>query len=339
MKALAITEPGKTSFVERPMPKAVAGEVLLRVQRVGYCGSDLSTFRGANPLVQYPRIPGHEIAGVVLETTAGVPDEITPGTVATVVPYTACGKCPSCRAHRPNACQHNQTLGVQRDGAMTEVIAVPWRKLRFAPLSLPELALVEPLSVGFHAVSRGRVTSSDTVLVLGCGMIGLGAIASAGLHRAATVIAADIADAKLALAQKAGALHVVNSQKENLHERLAALTNGEGPSVVIEAVGSVPTYQAAVAEVAFAGRVVYIGYGKQPVSYETKNFVLKELDILGSRNATDDDFDAVIAMLRSGRYPTADTITRTVAWSDAGRALAEWSNDPATVTKIQVEMA
>jgi threonine dehydrogenase-like Zn-dependent dehydrogenase len=339
MKALVITEPGKTAYIERPAPKLAAGEVLLQVQRVGYCGSDLSTFRGLNPLVQYPRIPGHEIAGVVLETGAGVPAEIAAGLKATVSPYTACGKCPSCRSGRSNACQHNQTLGVQRDGAMTELIAVPWQKLRAAPLSLEELALVEPLSVGFHAAARGRVTSTDTVLVFGCGMIGLGAIAAAGLNIGAHVIAADIAPAKLALAQKAGARHVINSKTDNLHERLAALTNGEGPSVVIEAVGAVETYQAAVAEVAFAGRVVYIGYGKTPVSYETKNFVLKELDILGSRNATSADFDQVIALLRSGRYPTAETITRTVPWNEAAGALDAWAQNPAAVTKIQVQVS
>lgn len=339
MKALVITEPGKTAFVERSAPKPAPGEVLLQIQRVGYCGSDLSTFRGLNPLVQYPRIPGHEIAGVVIETTSGVPAEITRGMKATVVPYTACGNCPSCRSGRSNACQHNQTLGVQRDGAMTELIAVPWQKLRAAPLSLEELALIEPLSVGFHAASRGRVTSADTVLILGCGMIGLGAIAAAGLQVGANVIAADIAPAKLALARKAGARHVINSKEENLHERLSALTNDEGPSVVIEAVGAVETYQAAVAEAAFAGRVIYIGYGKAPVSYETKNFVLKELDILGSRNATDADFDHVIALLRSGRYPTAETITRTVAWNDAANALAEWAQNPAAVTKIQVRLS
>lgn len=338
MKALVISEPGMTHYIDLPEPKPARGEVLLQVHRVGYCGSDLSTYRGQNPLVHYPRIPGHEIAGVVVETTPGVPSEIKPGVKVTVVPYTACGQCPSCRSGRTNACQYNQTLGVQRDGAMAELIAVPWSKLRTAPLSLEELALVEPLSVGFHAATRGRVTAADTVLVLGCGMIGLGAIAAAGLNAGATVIAADVAPAKLALAQKAGARHVIDSKTENLHDRLAALTNGEGPNIVIEAVGAVATYQAAITEVAFAGRVVYIGYGKASVSYETKYFVLKELDILGSRNATDADFDGVISMLRSGRYPTAETITRTVSWSEAGTALGAWAQDPSSVTKIQVQI-
>lgn len=338
MQALRIEAPGRWAFadVARPIPRE--GEVLLQVKRIGYCGSDLSTFRGANPLVQYPRIPGHEIAAVVAEITRGVPEAIRVGAATTVLPYTACGQCASCRAGRTNACQHNQTLGVQRDGALTEYIAVPWQKLRPAALSLPELALVEPLSVGFHAAARGRVAAGETVLVLGCGMIGLGAIAGAAA-RGATVVAADIAASKLELARKSGAAHVIDSSRGDLHARLQELTDGRGPSVVIEAVGSAATYVAAVEEVAFAGRVVYIGYGKAPVSYETKFFVLKELDILGSRNATDEDFDAVIRLLGSGRYPSLDTITRTATWNEAGQALDAWSADPASATKIQITVS
>ncbi len=338
MQALRIESPGHWAFADVPRPEPREGEVLLQIKRIGYCGSDLSTFRGANPLVQYPRIPGHEIAAVVAGIARGVPETIQVGAATAVLPYTACGECASCRAGRTNACQHNQTLGVQRDGALTEYIAVPWQKLRLASLSLPELALVEPLSVGFHAAARGRVGLGDTVLVLGCGMIGLGAIAGAAA-RGATVIAADVAAAKLGLARKSGAAHVIDSSTENLHGRLVELTGGHGPAVVIEAVGSPATYVAAVEEVAFAGRVVYIGYGKAPVSYETKLFVLKELDILGSRNATDDDFDAVIRLLGSGRYPSLETITRTAAWAEAGEALAAWSGDPGGITKLQITVA
>ncbi len=200
MKALRIDAVGRFSYADIARPRPRRGEVLLQVRRVGYCGSDLGTFRGLNPLVSYPRIPGHEVAAVIAGTTEGVPPEFGTGTAVTVLPYTACGKCPSCRAGRANACQHNETLGVQRDGALAEFITAPWEKVLAAPLSLGELALVEPLSVGFHAVSRARVTAQDTVLVLGCGMIGLGAIAAAGLHRGARVIAVDVEAGKLALA-------------------------------------------------------------------------------------------------------------------------------------------
>jgi threonine dehydrogenase-like Zn-dependent dehydrogenase len=313
--------------------------VLLQIRRLGYCGTDLNTFRGFNPLVTYPRIPGHEIGAVIVEVTPGVPAQFQPGQATTVLPYTTCGQCPSCRSGRVNACRSNQTLGVQRDGALTEFIAVPWEKLvRSEKLSLAEHALVEPLSVGFHAVERGRVTGADTVLVFGCGMIGLGAISGAALLGGARVIAVDVDDAKLAMARKAGAAETINSKSVNLHDTLQTLTNGDGPGVVIEAVGLPATFRAAVDEVAFAGRVVYIGYAKEAVSYETKYFVMKELDILGSRNATLKNFADVIRVLESGRYPVNETITRTVAFAAAGDALAGWAADPARITKIQVEM-
>ena len=340
MRTLSISAPGQFAYGEKAPPAGPApGEVLLQVLRVGLCGSDLSTFRGLNPLVEYPRIPGHEIAARVVELGRDVPASLRTDAAVTVMPYTACGRCAACRSGRGNACQHNQTLGVQRDGALTEFIVVPWQKVVAAPLGLRELALVEPLSVGFHAARRGRVMARDTVAVIGCGMIGLGAIAAAGLQRAATVVAIDLDDRKLALAKAAGAKHVINSKAENLHERLHQLTDGRGPDVVIEAVGSPPTFQAAVAEVAFAGRVVYIGYAKAPVSYETKLFVMKELDILGSRNATDEDFRDVIALLGGGKYPAEATVTQNVGWADAGQALASWAQQPDATTKIHVTVA
>lgn len=334
MNCLRITSPGLFAFGEIPSPSPAPGEVLLRIRRVGYCGSDLSTFRGANPLVSYPRIPGHEIAAEIVSVSPGVPDHLKPGHTVTVIPYTACGKCTACRAGR--LCRHNQTLGVQRDGACSDFIAVPWETILVAPgLSLESLALVEPLSVGFHAVERGRVSSADTVAVLGAGMIGLGAIAGAA-QSGARVIAVDVDDAKLALARRAGAVETINSRNESLHDRLQALTGGDGPGVIIEAVGSPETFIAAVNEVCFAGRVVYIGYAKAPVTYETKYFVMKELDILGSRGALRSNFEAVIKLLQSGRYPVAETITHTILLSEAGNALREWNENPAAVTKIQI---
>jgi threonine dehydrogenase-like Zn-dependent dehydrogenase len=339
MKALFITKPGETQYGDVAAPQPQPGEVLLQVRRLGYCGSDLNTFRGFNPLVTLPRIPGHEIGATIAAVTPGVPAHFQPGMEVTVIPYTTCGICPSCRSGRVNACRSNQTLGVQRDGALTEFIAVPWPKLvRSEKLSLAEHTLVEPLSVGFHAVERGRVGAADTVLVFGCGMIGLGAIAGAALLRDARVIAVDVDDAKLALARKAGAAEVINSKTGNLHEQVQALTQGDGPGVVIEAVGLPATFRAAVDEVAFAGRVVYIGYAKEPVAYETKYFVMKELDILGSRNAAAQNFTDVVGVLESGRYPVRETITRVVPFADAAAALAEWAADPGRVTKIHVEL-
>lgn len=338
MKSLVITGPGNTAYVERPKPQPGPGEVLLQTRCVGYCGSDLSTFRGRNPLVTYPRVPGHEIGAVIADVASDVPARFAIGMATTVLPYTACGACPSCRRKRNNACCCNQTLGVQRDGALAEFICVPWQKLvRSEKLSLAEHALIEPLSVGFRAVERGRVSSADTVLIFGCGMIGLGAITAAALLRGARVIAVDVEDAKLTLARRAGAADTINSTRENLHAKMLTLTQGGGPDVVIEAVGSPVTFRAAVDEVSFAGRVVYIGYTKDAVSYDTKYFVMKELDILGSRNATASNFMDVIRVLESGAYPVRETVTRTVMFPTAGEALAEWAADPGLVTKLHVE--
>jgi threonine dehydrogenase-like Zn-dependent dehydrogenase len=339
MRTFFIDRPGSFGFGEIPQPEPNAGEVLLKIERVGLCGSDLTTFRGQNPLVSYPRIPGHEIAATIAQVGSDVPAALHAGLPVTVVPYTTCGRCSACRAHRPNACRSNQTLGVQRDGALTRYLTVPWRQvLHSAKLTLADYALVEPLSVGFHAVARGRVTHRDTVAVFGAGMIGLGAIAGAALRHRARVIAIDLDDQKLDLARAAGAAAAINSRRENLHERLLELTDGEGPQVAIEAAGAAETFVAAVNEAGFAGRVVYIGYVKSPVTYETKAFVAKELDVLGSRNALPEDFQQVIQVLESGGYPVDRTITRTVAFAQTGEAFQEWSQNPGATTKIHVAL-
>jgi threonine dehydrogenase-like Zn-dependent dehydrogenase len=221
---------------------------------------------------------------------------------------------------------------------MTELIAVPCDKLYTSPtLSLREMALVEPLTIGYHAVMRGRVAAGDTVGVFGCGAIGIGVIAAAA-SKGATVIAIDVADEKLALAKKVGAAHSVNSASSELHAALHELTDREGPNVMIEAVGLPATFRAAVEECAFAGRVVYIGYSKKPVEYDTRYFVQRELDVLGSRNALPDDFRAVIAYLESGLLPVDDVISRTVSLDEAGAALAQWDANPSAICKIQVEI-
>jgi threonine dehydrogenase-like Zn-dependent dehydrogenase len=320
------------------MPVAGAGEVLLRTLVVGMCGTDLSTFRGKNPLVSYPRIPGHEIAAEIVSVGDGVPEHLAPGLKVTLSPYTSCGKCASCKRGRVNACQFNQTLGVQRNGAMTDYVTAPWQKIYVAEgLSISELSLVEPLSVGFHAAARGRVMASDTVAVMGCGVVGLGAIAGAAF-RGARVIAMDIDDRKLEVARKAGAAETINTRAVNVHDALSSLTENLGPDVVIEAVGTPATFRQAVEEVAFTGRVVYIGYAKEFVEYETRLFVMKELDIMGSRNALD-EFGAVIDALRAGTFPVDAIISKVVSPEEAGDALQAWSDDPGAYVKVQIAFA
>lgn len=337
MKAIQIITPENIQIVDRPTPVASKGEVLLKINYVGFCGSDLSTFLGKNPMVDYPRVPGHEISAVIVTVGEEVPASFKVGQAVTVVPYTNCGQCSSCRIGRFNACRYNQTLGVQRDGAMQEFMTVPWQKLIVDDqLSAKELAMVEPLTVGFHAIERGRVTDTDMVMVFGCGMIGSGAIIRAALW-GAKVIAVDIDDQKLELARKIGATYCINSKTTNLHEALQEITGGHGPDVIIEAAGNPFTYQAALEEAAFAARVVCIGYAKNDVSFATKLWVQKEIDILGSRNATPADFVAVISYLRQGIFPLNEMITRVIQPEQAGDAVAKWAANPGQVMKILVQ--
>ena len=336
MRAVRIISVGKTEVVEIEMPELKPGHVLLKVGFVGFCGSDLNTFRGLNPLVQLPVVPGHEVGAVVESVGSDVPSGIKPGMNATVNPYTSCGYCPACRNGRPNSCEWNQTLGVQRDGAMSEYLLVPYEKVIVDDsISVRDFALVEPLSVGFHAVDRAKVTDMDTVMVFGCGMIGLGAIVRAAI-RGAKVIAVDVDDKKLELAKHLGACYAIHSQKENLHERIQEITVQCGADVIIEAVGRPETYLAAVAESAFTGRIVYIGYVKEKVPFDTQFIVKKELDMLGSRNALPSDFRAVTAYLRKGICPVDKLITAVYPPEKAHIALEKWAKNPSDVFRILI---
>ena len=237
MKALQIPAPHAVRLIDLPRPTAGPGEILLELQYVGFCGSDLNTWRGRNAMAKPEVIPGHEIGAVIAAVGPGVPAHLTPGQVVTANPYTNCGHCAACRAGRYNACENNETLGVQRDGAMRELLVLPWQKVIPAEgISVRDASLIEPMSVGFHAVDRADVGDNDTVLVLGCGMVGLGAVVRC-LRRGATVIAADVDPGKLALARELGAAFTFNTQ-----------SGWEGlptPNVVIEAVGSPETYRLA----------------------------------------------------------------------------------------------
>lgn len=335
MKAISLSEPKRLEIIDIPEPEVGPEDVLVDVRFIGLCGTDLNSYRGRLALLTYPRIPGHEVSGLIVAKGQAVPDAIKIGGQVTLSPYTNCGICPACRSGRPNCCQFNETLGVQRDGAMMDRFAIHYSKV-FASeiLTLQELALVEPLSVGYHAANRGRVSEIDTVMVIGCGTIGIGVMVAAA-RKGATVIAVDIDDNKLASARAFGAQYTINSQKQNVLEEIARLTNSEGVSVAIEAVGLPSTFRLAIEAVSYAGRVVYVGYAKEAVTYDTTDFVRKELDILGSRNALR-VFPAVIKMLEKRERPYGDLVTRVFPFVDTARALRAWDDNPAEFTKILV---
>jgi len=337
MRAYAICEKGRVEAIEIPKPVIKPNEVLLEIHYLGLCGSDLSTLRGLNALASFPRIPGHELSGLIVEKGADVPDSIQVGERATASPYTHCGLCPACRAGRFNTCEFNQTLGVQRDGALTTHIAIPFEKIYTSKvLSLQELAIAEPLSVGYHAAKRAEVTEEDTVMVFGCGAIGMGAIC-ASVKKGARVIAVDIDDQKLAIAKKYGADYTINSLTEDVKAKVYELTNNEGVSVSIEAAGTEATQRLTIECAAFAGRIAMIGYAKKEVTLDTRLIVKKELNFLGSRNALR-VFPSVIKMLEKREKPYTDLITKVYAFDEVKTAFADWDADPNQFSKILIKV-
>ena len=337
MKAFTLFDKGDIRLVDIREPAVGREEVLINVHYVGLCGSDLNSFRGLMPLVTFPRIPGHEISGVITDKGIEVPDDINIGSKVTVLPYTNCGKCTACRTGHSNACEFNQTMGVQRDGALTHHIAVDYRKVYTSlKLSFRELAMVEPFSVGYHAANRGGVNQSDIVLIIGCGAIGIGALASA-VDKGAKVLAVDIDESKLILAKKLGAVYTINSTKVNVLKSIQEFTNNRGVSVVIEAVGSQETYTLSVEAVSFAGRIVFIGYPKKEVLVNAPMLVKKEINIYGSRNALN-VFPSVINMFETKNLPLEEMITGIFPFEKTPEAFEYWDNNAASTIKIMIKI-
>jgi threonine dehydrogenase-like Zn-dependent dehydrogenase len=337
MKAFAITAKKTIQEIEKEEPAPESNEIVLEVHYIGLCGSDLNAYRGLMPLVTLPRIPGHEISGIIIDKGNLVPDSFKIGDKATVSPYTNCGICPACRAGRINTCEFNQTLGVQRDGALTEKIRIPYNKVYSnEKLSLQELVLVEPMSVGYHGANRGEVKETDTVLLIGCGTIGIGALCSS-VRKGATVIALDIDDTKLEIAKKFGATCIINNKKENTLSRIMELTGNEGVNIVIEAAGNPETFVLALEAVSFAGKVISIGYSKEEVHFNSQLIVRKELNIYGSRNALR-VFPSVIQMFERKEKPYVNLITKIFPFDQVPEAFKFWDENPGMVTKILIDV-
>lgn len=337
MKAAQISSKGVVEIVEKPDPVLNnENEIIVRIEALGLCGTDLHTYRGTSPLVTLPRIPGHEIAGEIVQLGKNGAGKYKVGQRVTVWPYSYCGQCPSCKKKKYNCCEHNQTLGVQRDGALQEYLSVPEKFLIEAgELDIQQTALIEPLSVGWHATTRGEVSTISAVAVFGCGLIGLGVITSA-LRKGAQVIAIDIEDAKLDTAVQLGASYTINPKKENLRKQVFEITDGRGADVSIEAVGNPVTYRSAVEITSYSGRVVYIGYAKDEVAFDTKDFVRKEIEIYGSRNAMVEDFANVKEMISEKGNEFSRLISQEFAFEDAPDAFRFWDERTAEVTKILI---
>lgn len=336
MKTLVCTEPGSFAYTDRAIPVAGAGQTLLRIRRIGICGTDLHAFEGTQPYFSYPRVLGHELAAEIVETdNAG----FRVGETVTFIPYFNCGTCIACRSGKPNCCTKISVCGVHADGGMTEYLLVPSESLvRGEGLGVEELALVEPLAIGAHGVRRAGVQPGEWVLVVGAGPIGLGIMELARIA-GGRVIAMDVNDQRLSFCSNALQVeHCINPLTENVMEKLANLTNGDFPTVVIDATGNLKAINTAFQYLAHGGRYVLVGLQKKEIVTSHPEFHKREATLMSSRNATRADFEQVIRAMVSGQLKASNYITHRVSFDEVKDEFPSWLNPATGVIKAMVAL-
>ncbi|MFI3238671.1 MAG: zinc-binding alcohol dehydrogenase family protein [Lachnospiraceae bacterium] len=300
MKAVMIEKPGEIEVRDIEMPVLKEGEALLKIKYCGICGADVASYTGNQPFTTYPRTPGHEFSAEIAKIAEN-PFGFKVGDIVTANPYFNCGHCYSCERGLVNACTDNQTMGVQRDGSFCEYVAMPIERImKGKGLDAKQLALVEPFSISYHALSRTNIEPTDNVLVVGAGPIGLFALISAKL-RGAKVYVSDMLDGRLDAALEYGADGVINVGKEDLLAATERITDGKGFDVCVEACGFSETFLNCIDAAAFGANIILIGNGKKDTTFLHSILLKKELNVFGSRNATAKDFRAVIDMIATGK--------------------------------------
>jgi alcohol dehydrogenase len=341
MKALQLEQPLQWKRIEIPEPPQPGpGEVLLRVHRIGICGTDLGGYLGKMPFFSYPRIPGHELGVEVIATGPDVTN-VRVGDRCSVEPYINCGHCYSCRRGFTNCCETNKTLGVMCDGGMTERIILPARKMHPSrTLSYEQLALVETLAIGCHAVHRGRATAGEAILVIGAGPIGLSVIEFAKLSGARTIVMDTNAQRLAFVREKMGVADTIVTKGDGEElKQLQALTQGQLADLVVDATGNNKSMAQALNYCAFKGRVVYVGITQSEISIpHAPALHRRELDILASRNALPGDFTHIIQLIEQGRIDTVPWITHHAGFESMIDVFASWTKPETGVIKAIVEV-
>lgn len=307
MKVLVCEAPGVLKYNEKAKPSFGKNEALVRVHKVGICGTDLHAFEGVQPYFQYPRILGHELA---VEFVDGDGDGFLPAERVAVLPYFSCNNCIACNNGKPNCCVNMKVCGVHQDGGMAEYLVVPFSSLiKGRGLTFNELALVEPLAIGTHALFRAALVPTEWVLVMGTGPIGLGIIEVAILQ-GARVIAMDVNEARLAFCRKHLKVEgTINPRTSNVEEQLAAYTGGDMPTLVVDATGNLNAINDGFRWIAHGGRYVLVGLQKDQISFSHPEFHKREATVMSSRNATNADFDFVIHHMKARRIEVDKFIT------------------------------
>jgi 2-desacetyl-2-hydroxyethyl bacteriochlorophyllide A dehydrogenase len=335
MKALVCTTPRQFDYINTEMPVATEGETLLKIERIGICGTDLHAFEGTQPYFNYPRILGHELAATIVETKAV---GFTAGDKVTIIPYMHCGNCIACKSGKNNCCVNMCVFGVHIDGGMREFVAVPDHALiKSEGLSLDELALIEPLSIGAHAVKRAAVTKGEFVLIIGAGPIGLG-IAQFAKIAGAQVIVVDVNDDRLQFCTtNVGIAHAINPFKQDVMVSLNQITSNDMPTVVIDATGNLDAINNAFQYLAHGGRYVLVGLQKGNISFSHPEFHKREATLMSSRNANVSDFMHVMDCIKQGLVKPINYITHRVAFDAVINHFENWLDPKNKVVKAIVE--
>lgn len=334
MKYIVCEKPGDFLLKEKSAPIRKKGEALLKVNKVGICGTDLHAYMGNQAFFTYPRILGHELATRVIEIDANG-QGIKAGDKVVVMPYISCKKCIACKNGKTNCCTDIRVLGVHTDGGMQEKIVVPQDLLISANnLTDDQMAIVEPLAIGAHALRRAGVKTGEVIVIIGCGPIGIGILKQAQLLGAKT-IALDVDKGRLQYARDLiGVDHVVNVANEPLLQ-IQEITNGDLASVVFDATGNKKALETAPDYMAHGGRYVLVGLSKGDITYNHPAIHAKEMTLMCSRNATLEDFKRVIEILPE--FPTDKFITHSVHFSEMINHFDTWTNPESGVIKATVE--
>lgn len=336
MKTLVCITPGLFEYKQAEMPVVQPGQSIIKIKRIGICGTDLHAYEGTQPYFNYPRILGHELAA---EYVAGDAEGFKPGDLLTVIPYLYCGNCIACRNGKTNCCANIKVCGVHEDGGMREYFAVPsYSLLHSNGLGLDELALMEPLAIGAHGVRRAGVKKDEFVLVIGAGPIGLGLMEFARIA-GANVIAMDINPQRLLFCQeKLKVPFVINAKEEDALARLKEITKNDMPTVVIDATGSLKAINTSFQYMAHGGRYVLVGLQKENISFSHPEFHKREGTLMSSRNATREDFNHVMDCMKKGLINPATYITHRVGFDKVKDEFAGWLKPENGVVKAMVTL-
>ncbi len=337
MKTVLINKPFEIAVVDTPKPEAKEGEALLKIMYGGICGADVASYTGNQPFTTYPRIPGHEFSAQIVT----IPENdkgLKAGDIVTCNPYFNCGECYSCKRGFVNCCTDNKTMGVQRDGSFCEYVSMPVERIYSGKgLNAKQLALVEPFTISYHAVNRGKVQAGDKVLVVGAGPIGLFALIAA-MSKGAEVYVADVLDGRLDKALDFGAKGVINSKKTDIVEEAMKITNGNGFDVCIEACGQSVTFLNCIDCAAFAGKIILIGNGKKETTFLHSILLKKELNVFGSRNSLKSDFEDVIDVIASGKVDVMKMVSGVYPMDKADEAFKALANNQGDLCKLLVNI-